>query len=91
MEINGTEVAAAISGPFSCDWKEVKGVWNSGGSATATLVLREVGGVAMGNDFALDDIALYKLIPLEKEVTITVNKVDNAGAIGQVLTEGTRL
>ena len=59
LSINGQQVGRAFAAPAVAGaWRRVVFAWNSGASRTADLSLVNANTTRIGNDFALDDIAL---------------------------------
>jgi len=74
FSFNGTSLPDPVPYPTAlCGWKNFQGVWNSGSSTKVTICISETSGVYNGNDFAIDDISLYKLSEVSSSVTVTVN------------------
>jgi gliding motility-associated-like protein len=55
-----------------CLWVPFNATWNSGASTTAEICILNLNTALGGNDFALDDIAMYELCIVEDEVEITL-------------------
>lgn len=57
--INGVQVGATVtlSGTPGV-WQQFVGTWSSGSATSAVLAITDQNGVSLGNDFALDDLAL---------------------------------
>ncbi len=68
--VNGTTFASGSAGSL-CDWIKVEGCFKATGSS-AQLCIIETSGVGYGNDFALDDIALFEKCVDEDEVTVEI-------------------
>ncbi len=59
LSINGQQVGGAFAAPAKAGkWRHVVFAWNSGASTTADISLVNANTTRIGNDFALDDIAL---------------------------------
>jgi len=74
FEINGTTIGTYSATSSICTWGEFFYVWNSGAANSATIKIINTTTVAsgMGNDFAIDDIALYEVIKEYDDCTVTV-------------------
>jgi len=74
FEINGTTIGTYSATSSICTWGEFFYVWNSGTSNSATIRIINTTTVAsgMGNDFAIDDVALYEVIKEYDDCTVTV-------------------
>lgn len=52
-------------------WKQIGTIFNSGSNTELTVSFISQGGAASGNDFAIDDVTVYELLPAP---TLTINK-----------------
>jgi hypothetical protein len=83
IRINGTEIAHGRPEEFSlAEWAKVEGLWNSGGSTTATIEVVDFATSSSSNDFALDDLEFVQACPTTvvptDQVTVTATlKIDN--------------
>lgn len=60
--INGEQLGNPITiGAGVCNWITTSKIWNSGNNTTATINIINQNTVGMGNDFAIDNIALRKI------------------------------
>ncbi|HEX7365956.1 MAG TPA: gliding motility-associated C-terminal domain-containing protein [Pelobium sp.] len=73
FSINGTIIKNISSSSQKCNWEELYVIWPSGTNSTATISIAEGTGAVGGNDFALDDIGFYEIIPQPVPEQITVN------------------
>ncbi len=74
FEINGTVIGHLNAPSTLCQWGDFFHVWNSGSATSATIRITNLTTVAsgMGNDFAIDDIALYEVIKEYDDCIVTV-------------------
>lgn len=71
FSINSTTIGNIVYAPSqTCEWVPFDAVWNSGSATTAQICILNLNTAAGGNDFAIDDIAMYELCKVEDEVTI---------------------
>lgn len=74
FSINGAQIGATQQTLLtSCQWNEFYVIWNSGSNTVANICVSESSGTQPGNDFAIDDISLYKLCDVVDSVTIVVS------------------
>jgi hypothetical protein len=79
FSINGTPIGfPSLSTPGRCNWQEFYVVWNSGSLTTATISITEGTGGVTGSDFALDDIAFFRISQTTE--TIRVNIIPQTAA-----------
>lgn len=71
--INGTNVVNDFTSANTCQWNLMSGTWNAGAATTATIRIVDNTGVNFGNDFLLDDIALFMIDTVVYQKTVTVN------------------
>lgn len=77
FSINGVEIGSPPpTSSLPCNWEQFYVVWNSGSNTTATISIAEAGGECDGNDFALDDIAFYKIIKTTETIAVNVRIPD---------------
>lgn len=62
LTIDGINKDTIVKINTNCDWKNVKGTWNSNNSKSTTLTIAEIRNYAQYSDFAIDNIAFYKSI-----------------------------
>lgn len=71
FSINNVTIGSIVYAPSqTCQWVPFNAVWNSGSATTAEICILNLNTAAGGNDFAIDDIAMYALCKVEDEVTI---------------------
>ncbi|MGB5033116.1 MAG: hypothetical protein WBO76_13435, partial [Saprospiraceae bacterium] len=70
MTMNGVSFGN-ITGGAVCEWLKFEGCFTAT-SASAKICISEMSGVASGNDFAIDDIALYEKCIDEDEVIVEI-------------------
>lgn len=70
ITVNGTPIGGGNVGGM-CDWTQMMACFKAT-SGSATICISEVTGVSYGNDFALDDIALYDKCIDEDEVEVEI-------------------
>lgn len=74
FEING-EVLGTLNAPSTvCSWLEFSQLWNSGSATSATIRIVNLTAISsgLGNDFAIDDVALYEVIKEYDDCIVTV-------------------
>lgn len=57
LEINGTAVATMVLSSIVGNWTEFTAKWNSGIATSASLTLYDLNTIALGNDFAIDNVS----------------------------------
>lgn len=73
FSINGNIIGNNITaGSVACQWSRFFATWNSGSSTTATISIVNNNTVALGNDFALDDISFSPVIMKQDSIKISV-------------------
>lgn len=73
FEINGVVLDNMAISAAECDWNEFSHIWNSGSATSATIRIVDLTlEQDQGNDFAIDDIALYEILEDEDNCTVTV-------------------
>lgn len=70
VTFNGTNFASG-SGGAVCDWIKIEGCFKATSGSTQ-ICISEVSGVGFGNDFAIDDIAMFEKCSDKDEVTVEV-------------------
>ena len=71
FSINGTPIGDIVNAPSTtCQWVPFNTAWNSGSSTSATICILNLNTASSGNDFAIDDISMVGLCPVEDEVNI---------------------
>ncbi|MEP7197359.1 MAG: gliding motility-associated C-terminal domain-containing protein [Saprospiraceae bacterium] len=70
INVNGSSIGGGQVGGM-CDWALMMACFKAT-SGSATICISEVTGVGYGNDFALDDIALYEKCIDEDEVDVEI-------------------
>lgn len=55
----------------TCNWQQYTSSWNSGSATSVTICVRTLILLNGGNDFAIDDIALYEVCERTSDVTLT--------------------
>ncbi len=82
--INGTNVVNDFTSATTCQWNLMSGTWNAGAATTATIRIVDNTGVNFGNDFLLDDIALFMIdtVVYQKTVTVNVNPLPEPAITG---------
>jgi gliding motility-associated-like protein len=81
FSINGNIIGNNITaGSVACQWSRFFTTWNSGNSTTAIISIVNNNTIALGNDFALDDISFSPVIMKQDSVTINVMSCTNATA-----------
>jgi gliding motility-associated-like protein len=74
VKLNGNQIGATQAGPL-CDWQRFV-VSFTATSTSTTLCISETSGIRAGNDFALDDIALFeKCVDMDDVMVEIVNLV----------------
>jgi hypothetical protein len=68
---NGVEIASRTPGSIGL-WEGVSGSWFSGESTSLVLELRSTNFARSGNDFAVDDIALYSTVNTPEPGTLVL-------------------
>jgi gliding motility-associated-like protein len=75
FSINGNIIGNNITaGSVACQWSRFFTTWNSGNSTTATISIVNNNTIAVGNDFALDDISFSPVIMKQDSIKITVTQ-----------------
>jgi hypothetical protein len=75
IKINGTSIVTNLTITYQqCTngWTFFQATWNSGNSTNATIEIRSIAGVRVGNDVALDDLKFNTECPVTTD-QITVN------------------
>lgn len=73
FEINGVVVGTMPVSAIECDWNEFSHIWNSESATSATIRIVDLTlEQDQGNDFAIDDVALYEILEDEDNCTVTV-------------------
>jgi gliding motility-associated-like protein len=76
FSINGINLGNTFNASSnSCDWNQFYSTWNSGTNNTASICIVNQNSLALGNDFALDDIGFFELCNSIDSVTVTVNNL----------------
>lgn len=70
ITVNGSSIGGGIAGAL-CDWTLMTACFTAT-SSSSTICVSEQTGVGYGNDFALDDIALYEKCTDDDEVEIEI-------------------
>jgi len=74
VKLNGNQIGATQAGQL-CDWQQFV-VSFTATSTSTTLCISETSGIRAGNDFALDDIALYeKCVDMDDVMVEIVNLI----------------
>lgn len=73
FSINDTPIGNIVNASNNtCNWAPFNASWNSGSNTTATICILNLNTSTGGNDFAIDDIAMFPLCSVEDAMTITV-------------------
>ena len=77
FEINGTNIGTYSATSSLCTWGQFFYTWNSGSSTSAVIRIVNTTAIAsgMGNDFAIDDIALYEIEEDSDVCIVTVEDI----------------
>ncbi|MBK7811784.1 MAG: gliding motility-associated C-terminal domain-containing protein [Saprospiraceae bacterium] len=70
VTVNGNNLAFGSAGAL-CDWIRIEGCFKAT-SGTAQICISESSGVGYGNDFAIDDIALFEKCTDFDDVTVEI-------------------
>ena len=71
--INGVQIGSDITlSDQDGQWSQFSASWNSGTSSVATITLVDLNTVAIGNDFALDDVSFSGPAVVPEPSTFTV-------------------
>ena len=73
--INGINVGSTFSTLTNRQWQRNSVVWNSGDNTTATIRIKDLNVLSVGNDFGLDDISLTPIIPANVSLCGTTDSV----------------
>lgn len=60
----------------TCNWQKYSVSWNSGASTVLSLCVQDLVILGSGNDFAIDDIALYPICTESASLTLTSNATE---------------
>ena len=72
--VDGTLIGDLFDLPSStCDWQLFEAVWEASGETSIEICVTNQNTAAGGNDFALDDIGLYRVCTDEKSFEVTVS------------------
>jgi gliding motility-associated-like protein len=73
FSINGTLLGNNINaGNIACQWSQFFATWNSGTNTNAVITIVNNNTIAVGNDFALDDISFAPVLIKQDSLKITV-------------------
>lgn len=75
FSINGNVIGTLEAPANTCTWAPFMAMWNSGGSSTATVCIRNLNTSGTGNYCAIDDIALFEKCEVRDEVNVTVEQL----------------
>ncbi len=77
FEINGTVIGTKQASTVTCQWNEFSAVWSSGSATSAVIKIINITTVltGWGNDFAIDDIALFEIIEHTDQCVVKVNQI----------------
>lgn len=71
FSINGTPIGPIINAPSAtCQWIPFNASWYSGSNTSASICILNLNTTLLGNDFAIDDIAMRELCSAEDDVHI---------------------
>ncbi|MBK7798937.1 MAG: gliding motility-associated C-terminal domain-containing protein [Saprospiraceae bacterium] len=70
LKVNGATIGSGVAGAL-CDWIRIEGCFTAS-SGSANICITEASGVGFGNDFAIDDIAMFEKCMDMDEVTVEI-------------------
>lgn len=83
------EIGGQTFGPVSATgtyssggWQTFTFAWNSGANTSASVILRDLTGTAVGNDFGLDEISVVSAVPEPSSVLLGALGVIGAAGYG---------
>ena len=72
FSINGVNLGTTFNATnINCDWREFYQIWNSGIATSANICIVNQNSIAVGNDFALDDIYFAPLCSKSDTIHVT--------------------
>ncbi len=72
VEINGVTIGSNSVPSQNCSWGQILYSWNSGSDSLAQICFYDSNFEAVGNDFAIDDIALRSSNTCQSEVLVAI-------------------
>lgn len=79
LSINGAVIGDLIISSVAGLWQQTSFPWDSGSNSTANLSIMDLSTVGIGNDFALDDIALTAPVPTPEPASLLLLVMPLAG------------